>query len=308
MKKIEYAKRIACINADCKNHADQETTLSKILTINDHESSLGKFDILFCKNCKLGYTNPYPTPETAYLLYENKDTSDFDLPSQNIIDSIKDWLSVSRLHKISKGKTINSVLDYSTGNGRYAISAKNAFPNAVIHAVDFQEAPPVLLSNQAHIKYIQKDIFDKNTDTYDFIILRHVLEHTFDPAALVTYLSSHLTPKGILYIEVPNLESGCARVFRKYWKPYYVPRHIFHFTKKSLSLAIAGSGLKFQIGENEAPLMGNTFSILTGFNQSSTWVKVIGILLHPIQLLIEGSYGSSTCINAICSKPEASKQ
>ncbi len=75
--------------------------------------------------------------------------------------------------------------------------------------------------------YYDIQTFASHHQLYDLIILRHVLEHTYHPVRLVKYLSGHLAPDGVIYIEVPNLDLGCAKIFGKYWKGYYVPRQYF---------------------------------------------------------------------------------
>jgi SAM-dependent methyltransferase len=143
--------------------------------------------------------------------------------------------------------------------------------------------------------YVQE--FRDAVQKYDLIILRHVLEHTYRPVELIGSLGSRLTPDGVLYIEVPNLDSGCARLFQGKWKGYYVPRHVFHFTPDALHQVITTAGLEGKIEANEMPLMGNMLSILFHFNKSNRLVQLAGILLHPLQILIETLSSSSTCIN-----------
>jgi hypothetical protein len=127
-----------------------------------------------------------------------------------------------------------------------------------------------------------------------------VLEHTHHPVELVKFLSNLLTTEGIIYIEVPNLKSGCAKIFGKYWKGYYVPRHIFHFTKESLNEILRLAGLHGDITDIEMPLMGNTFSIFTGFSKTNISVRFVGVLLHPLQILIDLLLGGSAALYARC--------
>lgn len=304
---VKYQVRKTCelrLVADfdeCKAH------WRKLLRIKDHESNFGEFDVLFCDRCQLGFTDPYPTEETCGYLYQTKNSSDFDVIHDSIIDRIKDYLSIRLLKRLSPHSHIEKVLDYATGNGRFAVSATKAFPSAFVDAVDYQATPPPLLHNQinSRVNYYSLPAFAEQHKLYDLIILRHVLEHTYHPVDLVKSLSEHLSPDGVLYIEVPNLDSGCAKIFGKYWKGYYVPRHLYHYTIYSLTEIVKRADLDPEIGRNEMPLMGNTFSILTGADQSNVFVQLLGVLLHPLQLLIETWYRSSTCIHAKCRHTEA---
>lgn len=301
---VEYQTRTSCelrgemAFDDCKAHT------KKLLRIKDHETNLGEFDVIFCRRCKLGFTEPYPTEETCGYLYDSKDSSDFDIIRHSIIDHLKDYLSIRLLKSLAPHNHVRKILDYSTGNGRFAVSAVKAFPSAYVDAVDYQISAPPLLQNKvevdSRVTYYNLVEFPKQHKQYDLIILRHVLEHTYHPIQLVKSLSESLAPDGLIYIEVPNLDSGCAKIFGKYWKGYYVPRHLFHYTVSSLTEIISHAGLEAEIGRNEMPLMGNTISILTGLNQSNVFVQLLGVLFHPIQLLIETCFGSSTCIHAKC--------
>lgn len=273
----------------------------RVARVYDHESHIGEFDVVKCQLCGLGFTDPFPSEDTAFLLYADRISSDFDHSSNSVIERLKDWSAKRQLASIKPISNVCSVLDYSTGNGRYAFQAHKLYPSALVHAVDFPGSPPPLLSREnSQIKYMSIDSFRYNSQQYDLIILRHVLEHSHHPVDLIHDLAMRLSPKGLLYIEVPNLDSGCARLFRGSWKGYYVPRHIFHFNLSSLEEAIHSAGLRCSMGRNEMPLMGNTISILTGLSIASPIAKIAGVLLHPIQLLIEAGFRSSSCINAKC--------
>jgi 2-polyprenyl-3-methyl-5-hydroxy-6-metoxy-1,4-benzoquinol methylase len=276
----------------------------KVVRLKDHDTNLGEFDVYLCQRCKLGFTEPYPTEETSSHLYETKETADFDIIRNSPIDYIKGFLSRRQLARLAPHNDIRAVLDYSTGNGRFAVSAKKTFPNAHVDAVDYQAAPPQLLKSQVNaVNYYSQSDFAEQHRQYDLIVLRHVLEHSHHPAKLVKDLSERLAPNGIIYIEVPNMDSGCAKLFGKYWNGYYVPRHIFHYTVDSLTEIIESCGLEAEVGENEMPMMGNTIAIMTGTGKSNFFVQCLGVLLHPLQLVIETLCRSSTCINARCRHP-----
>lgn len=301
---VKYQTRTTCElrQEECKNCS---VHWQKILSIEDHETNLGEFDIFFCQRCKLGFTNPYPTEETVSYLYETKESSDFDIVRNSPIDYIKDFLSRRQITRLAPSNHVRAVLDYATGNGRFAATMAKVFPNARVDAMDFQATPPPLLQRPGNkVNYYNQVTFAEQHQQYDLIIVRHVLEHTHHPVQLVKYLSEHLAQDGLIYIEVPNLDSGCAKVFGKYWKGYYVPRHIFHYTIASLTEIVDRAGLVAKIGRNEMPLMGNILSILTGLDKTNVFVQGIGILLHPVQLAIETLYRSSTCINARCKYPK----
>lgn len=77
--------------------------------------------------------------------------------------------------------------------------------------------------------------------SYDFIILRHCLEHFLDPIYVLTQLREALRNNGILYIAVPNF-SSIHRHFEG-WSGYQ-PYHYHYFTIKSLEIAILKAGFR----------------------------------------------------------------
>jgi len=304
---VKYQTRTTC-ELRQENCDNCRAYWQKVVRLKDHESNLGEFDVYLCRRCKLGFTDPYPTEKTSSHLYETKESSDFDITRDSPIDYIKDFLSRRQLTRLAPHSHIRGVLDFATGNGRFAMAATKVFPNARVDAVDYQATPPQLLHSHRKVNYYTQAAFAKEHQQYDIIILRHVLEHSHHPVQLLKYLSERLAPGGIIYIEVPNLDSGCAKIFGKYWKGYYVPRHIFHYTVDSLTEIVNRAGLKAEVGRNEMPLMGNTISILTGADKSNVFVQFLGILLYPIQIVLEALYRSSTCINARCRHPNAAIQ
>ena len=274
----------------------------QVAHVPDFESHVGTFDIKYCTKCKMGLTDPYPTEETSGYLYEEKTSGDFDVIQEGWIDRIKDALARRLLRSLSPyrdASQVGHVLDYSCGNARFAALASDCFPQAQVDAVDYQEKPPALFSSGrfSRMRYFDVHAFGATEQTYDLIILRHVLEHTHHPVDLIRFLGSRLKPEGILYIEVPNLQANCARIFKNKWKGYYVPRHLFHYTTDSLDHIITAAGLEGKIERNEMPLMGNQMAILFGLNKSNRLVQLAGILLHPFQLLVERLGSSSTCLN-----------
>lgn len=277
--------------------------IARFVTTEDFETGLGCFDVMFCKRCHLGFTEKYPSSKTFKHLYSGRRTGDFDIITESPIDKIKDYFGTVLIRKLTQSRTCNNILDYATGNGRFALNAAAVLPLADITAFDFQREPPPRLENRKcrRLKYIcdpRKLIKGK----YDLIILRHVLEHSQHPMRMLKDLRSLLSKTGILYIEVPNLYAGCARLFKARWKGFYVPRHTFHFTKQSLQEVIEKAGMSCKAGFNEMPLMGNTIAIFTGLPKTSLIIQVLGIILHPIQILIGILSGNPTCLNAVCSR------
>jgi len=100
---------------------------------------------------------------------------------------------------------------------------------------------------------------------FDCITLWHSLEHVRDPSAILRDCKKILKPGGVLLIAVPDAGGLEARTFGARWFHLDVPRHLFHFTRKSLAsvLRAAGfAGLRSWHQEFEYDLLGWSQSAL----------------------------------------------
>lgn len=76
-------------------------------------------------------------------------------------------------------------------------------------------------------------------ETFDVIILRHVVEHVPDPVAFVQSATKVLKKGGIAYIEVPNSQWS----LENFYFPEFHVDHISYFTMNSLTRLLKLAGL-----------------------------------------------------------------
>jgi len=72
------------------------------------------------------------------------------------------------------------------------------------------------------------------SELYDLATAWMVIEHVPDPRDTLQQLHDLLKPGGTLLFSIPN--SGCwePKVFGRYWYVWELPRHLHHFTTKSI--------------------------------------------------------------------------
>ena len=94
---------------------------------------------------------------------------------------------------------------------------------------------------QVFVGSVQDAKFPANS--FDVITCFDVLEHLSEPRSIVNHVAQWLKPGGIFYVLVPNVESAEANVFGSYWHGLELPRHLFHYSPKSLKALAESSGL-----------------------------------------------------------------
>lgn len=81
-------------------------------------------------------------------------------------------------------------------------------------------------------------------ETFDAITCFHLLEHVYDPKTVLERVWNWLKPGGVFCVQVPNIEAIEARVFRSYWYPLELPRHLYQFSPSSLRKLSNSVGLR----------------------------------------------------------------
>ncbi len=81
-------------------------------------------------------------------------------------------------------------------------------------------------------------------ESFDVITCFDVLEHLYEPKKVLAKVVEWLKPGGIFFVQVPNVDSAEARVFRSYWCGLELPRHLFHYSSASLRHLMKSAGLR----------------------------------------------------------------
>ncbi|MEM9364480.1 MAG: class I SAM-dependent methyltransferase [Planctomycetota bacterium] len=100
---------------------------------------------------------------------------------------------------------------------------------------------------------------------FDIISLWHCLEHVPDPGDLIEQALGQLTPDGSILVAVPRWNCLASRLFQGDWLHLDVPRHLHHFSDRSIKRLADQRGATLhpmRATEWEYDLMGWTQSTL----------------------------------------------
>ena len=200
----------------------------------DHLATGEIFKIFLDENKIIGKTIPVPKRGEMYKYYTSKNYHPHSLNKRNLLTSIysvvRKYMHRKRLVWMKSDLNKNkSVLDYGCGSGDFvkylrkkSINAYGYDPNAEFNAIEETN----FLTNRETWK----------NKKYDIIVLWHVLEHVHNPFFLIQLLKKRLNKKGKIFIAIPNFKSFDSKYYGKYWAGYDTPRHLWHFSRKSIHL------------------------------------------------------------------------
>jgi predicted SAM-dependent methyltransferase len=96
------------------------------------------------------------------------------------------------------------------------------------------------------------------TEKFDVITMWHVFEHVYDLKNQIIELEQLLIKDGLLIIAVPNFKSYDALYYKEHWAAFDVPRHLWHFSRKSFKKLFSGTSFS---QFDEKPLLFDSFYV-----------------------------------------------
>ena len=187
-----------------------------------------------------------PQPENLGRYYESEDYISHTDAKRSLVDKIyhtvKGYNLKSKLSLInSYAGTDKTLLDVGAGTGDFLVGAKH----------DGWKIYGIEPNGLARLKAEEKGVMlldDLNTlpmgHKFEVITLWHVLEHLPDLDSQIAKLVGLLTEDGTLVVAVPNFRSYDAEYYKEYWAAFDVPRHLWHFSQKSIQAIFEKYGMK----------------------------------------------------------------
>lgn len=97
--------------------------------------------------------------------------------------------------------------------------------------------------------------------TFDVIVLNQVFEHVVHPKNVIDDIYSALKPDGILLMNMPNIRSIAAGLFKSFWFNLDVPRHNLLLSPKSIRNILSTQQFKIEMLYTASSTKGWTGSI-----------------------------------------------
>jgi len=131
--------------------------------------------------------------------------------------------AIKMIKKYADVRNFNSLLEIGTGSGFFMLSCKGEFPKVSLSGIEYDERLLSITRKRAPFaNCIQGNAenFDLHPNKYDVIVSFQVIEHLYNPEAMLSQVESHLNTGGIFIVTTPNLDGMGAKIMKEKWHGY----------------------------------------------------------------------------------------
>ncbi|TBX71191.1 class I SAM-dependent methyltransferase [Flavobacterium silvisoli] len=207
--------------------------------VRDYSVSKEIFELHHNPEYDMLLTFPKPSLEKLPSYYESDDYISHTDGKRSLFEKlyhmIKNVALKNKLKLINAQSPKGRILDIGAGTGDFLVVAKN----------DGWQITGIEPSTKAKTIALNKGVsFAENLavledQSFDVITMWHVLEHVPNLEEYISELKRLIKPNGTIIIAVPNFKSFDAAFYGKYWAAFDVPRHLWHFSKTTISKLFA---------------------------------------------------------------------
>ena len=223
--------------------------ISYALEAKDHTVSGEIFPVWHCYNCSCRFTQNVPEASAIGKYYQSSAYVSHSDTKQGLVNrlyhTVRNYTLKAKRRLVEKesGKKKASMMDVGAGTGAFANEMHDAGWKVVALEPD-KTAKENALKNYSLQLGDMSSIFSYKPETFDAITMWHVLEHVHQLHEYIEAFSRILKKDGTLFIAVPNYTSYDAKKYDDLWAAYDVPRHLYHFSPKSLNALVKQHGFK----------------------------------------------------------------
>ena len=206
----------------------------------------GQFTVFQCGSCGLAYLNPRPDDSELGGYYpgtywggRQKGLREY---LRGLEEQTKERYKLEALAKAGCGPC--RIIDIGCGRGEFLAPLREK--GFEVHGLEPGEEAARRGRTEYGIDIMHGTLGSaKLPDSYyDAATLWHVLEHLPDPMGALRDIKGSMKSGGRLFIAVPDFGGWQARVFKENWFGVDAPRHLTHFTRRSLTAMLEKAGFR----------------------------------------------------------------
>jgi 2-polyprenyl-3-methyl-5-hydroxy-6-metoxy-1,4-benzoquinol methylase len=280
----------------------------------------GPFEVLECRSCRYGVTEPQLRGAELARYYGSDYFEEFyghdgAAPSGLLERARARFRRTAAARRFERapfaisGRPAGRVLDVGCGGGEllahYAAHGWQALgidPSATAAAAARRRGIEV------HVGTLADQPWEH--ESFDLVVFSHSLEHIPEPLEELRAARQMLAPAGQIAIAAPNWRCWQRWLFRGYWFPLDLPRHLQHFSPRALSVAARSLALEpVEIGTSSTVIsLAYSIHYLLARRWTPGWklwlAYALGLAALPAALVINGLAGGDACY-AVLRRTEA---
>ncbi len=229
-------------------HSEQ---IENVLTAKDYTVSYETFTIVKCNNCTHLFTNNVAGQDEIGKYYASENYVSHSDTQEGLINKLyhvirkRTLASKKKLLQNETGMGKGRLLDIGCGTGAFLDTMRYAgWDITGLEPDETARKKATKLYNIA--PQPSHEIFGLPQNSFDAITMWHVLEHVHQLHEYIEQLKNMITANGKIFIAVPNYTSHDGQHYKSYWAAYDVPRHLYHFSPKSMHTLVKQHGLKIE--------------------------------------------------------------
>lgn len=228
----------------------ESEAIADIMPIKDHSISKQEFALAQCSDCGFLFTNYVPVEEEIGPYYQSEDYISHSDTQKGLTSKLYHWARkkmLKRKYKLVKGlNTGKKLLDVGAGTGYFPHEMKTNGYSVVGVEVDDNARNYAKEKFDLTIYPSLNEAFQAESENFDTITMWHVLEHVYDLHGYLQKFHHRLNTNGAVVIAVPNADSLDGQHYKDKWAAYDVPRHLWHFTPRTLAKLAELNGFKVE--------------------------------------------------------------
>jgi 2-polyprenyl-3-methyl-5-hydroxy-6-metoxy-1,4-benzoquinol methylase len=198
------------------------------------------YNLLRCSSCSMVWLDSPPKPHEMGPHYD-EDYHKAIMAAGETAPAIR-W----RIHRnlISRYKRGGALLDVGCSSGGFLGTMKGDAWK--LYGIEMEASTADKARAATGAEVIVGDVMEApfQPESFDVITAFDLLEHVYHPRPFLAKVQEWLKPGGIFFTMLPNIDSWESRFFGNYWFGLELPRHISHFSPRSLKHVMTSLGFQ----------------------------------------------------------------